>query len=107
MNELEEMAIKLVDYHNKIVEASNNEEILSDEFASEVANYLSNDVPLILLNADKTEAFTCVSAMCKNFPAPFLSNVLTALVLYIFWKRVDDEYDSWVVDIDILLTDRK
>lgn len=107
MDELKELTLKVVDYHNKIVEASNNEETLSDELAQEIADYLSNEVPPILLNADKKEAFACVSAMCKWFPTPFLCNVLTALVLYIFWKRMDDEQDSWVTDTNILLTDRK
>ena len=65
MNELKEMTLKVVDYHNKIIEASNNDEKLSDELATEIANYLSNDVPPILLNADKEEAFACISAICK------------------------------------------
>ena len=107
MDELKELTLKLVDYHNKIVEVSNTEEPLSDELSTEIANYLSNEVPPILLKADKIEAHACISAMCKWFPTPFLCNVLTALVLYIFTKRIDNEQDSWVVDTNILVTDRK
>lgn len=94
MNELKAMTNKLVEYHNKIVELSNNKETLDNEFATEVANYLSDEVPAILLNADKVEAHACISAICKAFPTPFLCNVLTALVLYIFTKRIEDEQDS-------------
>ena len=89
-DKLKEMTQKLVDYHNKIVDAVDNEETISDELASEISNYLSNEVPPLLLNADKLDAFACVSAMCKWFPTPFLCNVLTALVLYMFSKRIND-----------------
>ena len=44
MDELKEMTLKLVEYHNKIVETSNNEGMISDECATEVSNYLSNEV---------------------------------------------------------------
>lgn len=101
------MTEKLVEYHNKIVEKSNNEETLDEGLAMEIANYLSDEVPVILLKADKIEAHACITAICKAFPAPFLSNVLTALVLYIFTERINDEQDSWVTDTNILVTDRK
>lgn len=107
MDKLKEMTKKLVEYHNKIVEVSNDNKTLDDGLASEIANYLSEDVPSILLNADKIEAHACISAICKCFPTPFLCNVLTALVLYIFTERIEDEQDSWVTDTNILLTDRK
>jgi hypothetical protein len=94
MDELKEMTKKVIEYHNKIVEISNNEEKLDDGLATEIANYLSDDVPAILLKADKIEAHACISAMCKALPTPFLCNVLTALVLYIFTERINDEQDS-------------
>lgn len=89
-DKLKEMTQKLVEYHNKIVEASNADEMISDGLAEEISNYLSNEVPPLLLNANKLDAFACVSAMCKWFPTPFLCNILTALVMYIFSKRIDN-----------------
>lgn len=89
-DKLREMTQKLVEYHNKIVDASNNDETISDELATEISNYLSHEVPPLLLNADKLDAFACVSAMCKWFPTPFLCNILTALVLYMFSNRIED-----------------
>ena len=90
MNELEKMTHKLVEYHNKILDVANNNETIDDELSTEISNYLSNDVPPILLNADKVEAYNCILAMCKWFPTSYLCNILTALVLYIFSNRIDD-----------------
>lgn len=90
MNELEKMTHKLVEYHNKVADASNDDKTISDELATEISNYLSNDVPPILLNADKVEAYNCILAICKWFPVPFLCNILTALVLYMFSNRVNN-----------------
>ena len=115
MDELMELTEKICDYHNQIVEASKNWKEVSDEFASEVSNYLSHEAPSILLNADKKKAFMCVSAMCKELPHPFLVNVLTGLVLHIFAERAwlyspkeqtDDDSDA-PIDTNILVTDRK
>ena len=87
MNELIELTEKICDYHNKIVEESQKSKKIDDAFATEVSDYLSHEAPRILLNADKHQAFMCISAMCNDLPHAFLVNVLTGLVLYIFAER--------------------
>lgn len=114
MDELMQLTEKICDFHNKIVESSQKGKEVDDAFATEVSNYLAHDAPRILLNADKHEAFMCISAMCKGLPHAFLVNVLTWLVLYIFaeraWLNVDtqteDDSDA-PIDTNVLLTDRK
>ena len=114
MDELMKLTEKVCDYHNKIVELSNKWIEVDDAFASEVSHYLAHDVPRILLDADKHEAFMCISAMCKGLPHTFLVNVLTGLVLYIFAERAwinidtqtDDDPDA-PINTNILVTDRK
>lgn len=80
---------KACDIYEKIRTA---DELPSDEYAQEVADFLQWEFPEALLSAPKADSIGCIQAMSEKFEIHYYCNIVTGIILYVLsWNKRDPE----------------